>query len=74
MDTGKYHLLSTAHKTALKYDPTFSPPPRTWAEFLTDKGGFINSRRLTRSCDFDPISLPISLSLLDADESSDISE
>jgi hypothetical protein len=40
MDTGKYHLLSTAHKTALKYDPTFSPPPRTWAEFLTGKGVF----------------------------------
>jgi hypothetical protein len=51
MDTGKYHLLSTAHKTALRtYDPKVPPPPqvpppqvpppRTWAEFLTGKGVF----------------------------------
>jgi hypothetical protein len=37
MDTRRYHLLSTAQRTALQsYEPT--PPPRTWREFLTGKG------------------------------------
>jgi len=54
MDTRRYHLLSTAHRTALQsYEPTPPPPlppppppplppppppPRTWIEFLTGKG------------------------------------
>jgi hypothetical protein len=41
MDTYRYYLLSTAHRTALQsYEPR-APPPRalrTWIEFLTGKG------------------------------------
>jgi hypothetical protein len=41
MDTDRYYLLSTAHRTALQsYEPR-APPPRalrTWIEFLTGKG------------------------------------
>lgn len=42
-DSSTYHLISTAHKTALK---TYKPKPnavpiiRTWIEFLTGKGYF----------------------------------
>jgi hypothetical protein len=42
MDTRRYYLLSTAHRTALQsYEPPAPPAPpapRTWIQFLTGKG------------------------------------